>query len=131
MGGKVNILIATVGGAIGYFLGEFDILLKVFATIVVIDILTGMFKGYYSGTYESKIFRQCIIKKSGYLLTLLLVVQLDLLMGDIGALRSAVLFCFIANETTSIIENLGEVGIPIPKAISNTIAVLKNKSEEV
>lgn len=127
MSDKFNIAISTIGCCVGYFLGGYDILLRVFAIIIVIDIMSGMYKAYYNGVYESKIFRKCIIKKSGYLFALLLVVQLDLLMGDIGALRSAILFCFIANEATSIIENLGEVGVPIPKVLSDSIAVLRNK----
>lgn len=131
MSNKFNVIITAIGGTVGYFLGGFDILLQVFSTVVVIDIITGMYKGYSTGKYESTIFRKCILKKSGYILALLLVVQLDKLMGDIGMLRSAILFCFIANEATSIVENLGEAGVPMPKVLKNAIKALRNKGENL
>lgn len=62
------------------------------------------------------------------MLAIILAVQLDKILGDTGALRGALLFCFIANESTSIVENLGEIGVPIPDAVKNAIAVLRNKS---
>lgn len=51
-------------------------------------------------------------------------------MGGAGALRTALLFCFICNEGISIIENLGEMGVPIPKTITNALEVLHKKADE-
>lgn len=62
------------------------------------------------------------------MLAIILAVQLDRILGDTGALRGALLFCFIANEATSIVENLGEIGVPMPDAVKNAIAILRNKS---
>ena len=64
------------------------------------------------------------------MLAVILAVQLDRLIGDTGALRSALLFCLIANEGTSIVENLGEIGVPFPETIINAIYVLKDKGEK-
>ena len=130
MSEKFNIIISLIGGVLGYLLGGLDVLLNVFVTILVLDTVAGMFKSYVTGTYESKKFRIGIFKKSGYMLAVILAVQLDKLMGNTGALRTALLFCFIANEGTSIIENLGEVGVPFPSPIMNAIAILKQRSEE-
>ena len=44
-------------------------------------------------------------------------------------IRDAVVIAFIANETISIIENAGLMGIPIPAVITKAIEVLKNKAE--
>jgi toxin secretion/phage lysis holin len=65
----------------------------------------------------------------GYMLAIVLAVQLDRILGNTGTLRTALLFCFIANESTSIIENLGEMGVPIPNILARSIAILKDKSE--
>lgn len=127
---KLKYIIAALGGALGYLFGGLDILLEVFAMILIIDTVTGMLKHFALGTYESKKFRQGLIKKSGYMLAIILAVQLDRLMGDTGALRSALLFLLIANEGTSIIENLGEIGVPFPEPIINSIAILRNKSKD-
>lgn len=127
---KLKYIIAALGGVLGYLFGGLDILLEVFAMILIIDTVTGMLKHFALGTYESKKFRQGLIKKSGYMLAIILAVQLDRLMGDTGALRSALLFLLIANEGTSIIENLGEIGVPFPEPIINSIAILRNKSKD-
>lgn len=127
---KLKYIIAALGGALGYLFGGLDILLEVFAMILIIDTVTGMLKHFALGTYESKKFRQGLIKKSGYMLAIILAVQLDRLMGDTGALRSALLFLLIANEGTSVIENLGEIGVPFPEPIINSIAILRNKSKD-
>ena len=90
-----------------------------------------MIKSYLNGTYSSKLFRAGLLKKCGYMLAVILAVQLDKLTGNTGALRGAMLLFSVANEGTSIIENLGEIGIPFPDPIVNAIAVLRKKTEEV
>lgn len=125
-----SLLISLCGGFIGYFLGGSDALLIAFMSVLVVDTLSGMIKSYIKGTYKSKLFRVGVIKKCGYMLAVILAVQLDKLIGDTGALRGALLLCFVANEGTSIIENLGEIGIKFPAPIINAIAVLRDKSEK-
>ena len=58
----------------------------------------------------------------------LVACRLDLVMGS-NFIRDAVVIAFIANETISIIENAGLMGIPIPAAIMKAIEILKNKAE--
>lgn len=127
---KINSVLAIIGGIAGYFLGGLDQLLSVFATIFVLDTITGIIKANMNGTYSSKEFRNGVFCKSGYLIAIILVVQLDAITGNTGALRTALLFCFIYNEGISIIENLGEMGVPIPKTITNALEVLHKKADE-
>lgn len=129
MDNKFKAILSTLGAITGYLFGGLDILLEAFFIILIVDTVTGMFKHYVLGTYESKKFRQGFVKKSGYMLALILAVQLDRITGDTGTLRTALLFCFIANESASIVENLGEIGVPIPPVLAKGIAVLKDKSE--
>lgn len=130
MNEKFNIIFAASGAVIGYLFGGLDTLLEVFCIILILDTFTGMFKYYYKGEYQSKLFRKGLWKKCGYMLAVILAVQLDRLIGDTGALRSALLFCLIANEGTSIVENLGQIGVPFPETIINAIYVLKDKGEK-
>ena len=125
-----SLLLSLCGGFIGYFLGGSDALLIAFITVLVLDTISGMIQSYANGTYSSKLFRIGLLQKCGYMLAVILSVQLDKLIGDTGALRGALLLCFVANEGTSIIENLGELGIKFATPIMNAIAVLRQKSEE-
>ena len=58
----------------------------------------------------------------------LVACRLDMVMGS-NFIRDAVVIAFIANETISIIENAGLMGIPIPSAIMRAIEILKNKAD--
>lgn len=127
---KITTVITFCGGMLGYFFGGLDILLNAFTVILVIDTFTGMIKSYILGNYSSKLFRVGLLKKCGYMLAVILAVQLDHITGDTGALRGAMILLSIANEGTSIIENLGEIGIPFPEPMINAIAVLKKRSND-
>ena len=127
---KIDYILASIGAIVGYFVGGLDQLLTVFAVIFVIDTISGIIKSNINGTYSSKEFRNGILNKCGYILAIILVVQLDKLLGNTGALRTALLFCFIYNEGVSVVENLGEMGVPIPKTITNALEVLHKKSED-
>ena len=128
---KFVAIISFCGGVLGYFFGGLDILLNAFMITLAIDTLAGMIKSYLNGTYSSRLFRAGLLKKCGYMLSVILAVQLDKLTGNTGALRGAMLLFSVANQGTSIIENLGEIGIPFPDPIVNAIAVLRKKTEEV
>ena len=71
---------------------------------------------------------QGLIRKAGTLLAVLVGYRLDLAIGT-DYIKTAVIIAFIANEAISIVENLGVMGVPLPKEITKAIDVLKNKSE--
>ena len=62
------------------------------------------------------------------LLIVLVAYRLDIVIGS-AYIRDAVIIAFLANETISIIENAGLMGIPIPPVIMRAIEVLKDKME--
>lgn len=126
---KFNIAIATIGAILGHLLGGLDMLLIVFLTILVIDTCTGMIKAWGLREYSSKKFRAGFLKKTGYMIAVLVAVQIDLLLGNTGILRGACLYLFIANEGTSICENLGQMGVKLPPALIQGLEILKNKGE--
>jgi len=45
-------------------------------------------------------------------------------------LKDCVTIAYIINESISIIENAGLIGIPIPKVIFEAIDILKNNNEK-
>lgn len=124
---KMDYVLAIIGAIAGYLFGGLDQLITVFAFAFIVDTVSGIIKANISGTYSSKAFRKGMLNKSGYLLAIILVVQLDKILGDTGALRTALLFCFIYNESVSVIENLGEMGVPIPEKIKVALEVLNKK----
>jgi len=56
--------------------------------------------------------------------------MLDRIVGDTGAIRSIVIFFFVANEGISLVENWVDMGLPMPQVIIDTLEQLKNKGGE-
>ena len=101
-----------------------------------IDYLTGLIvAGVFhasekteNGTLESRAGWKGLCRKGVSLLVVLVACRLDVVMGS-NFIRDAVVIAFIANETLSIVENAGLMGVPIPAVIVRAIEVLKQKAE--
>ena len=61
----------------------------------------------------------------------MIAVVVDRITGESGAIRTLIIYYFVANEGLSIIENLGEAGLPIPKILKNALKNLKKENDEV
>ena len=70
-----------------------------------------------------------LIRKGETLLIVLVACRLDAVMAT-SFVRDAVVIGFICNETISIVENAGLMGLPIPAALTKAVDILKQRSEE-
>lgn len=133
-----------VAGALGALAAYFNVLLiplTVLAVVMVIDYVTGMAGAAYSGKLSSRVGVFGILKKAGYLALVAVGMVADYLIGSallkIGV-DLQINYCFgmiitiwlIINELISILENLGELDVPLPGFLVNIIKSLKNKVEE-
>lgn len=63
------------------------------------------------------------------LLIVLMAYRFDMLIHT-SYIRDAVIIAFISNESISIIENAGLMGIPMPAQIKKAIEILTNRAKE-
>lgn len=112
-----------------YILGGFDVALKSLIIIVIIDYLTGVGSAYYNKKVSSKKGLKGIIKKFCYFLIVALAVVIDNLMGQSGVIRTLVIYFFVANDGISIIENMAEMDVKLPKKLIESLEDLKHQSE--
>ncbi|PED86283.1 phage holin family protein [Bacillus cereus] len=122
--------IATFGGFCGYFLGGWDATLKILVTMAVIDYLSGMIVAGYNGELKSKVGFKGIAKKVVFFLLVGAAAQLDAVLGSNSAIREATIFFFMGNELLSLLENAGRMGIPLPQALTNAVAILGGKQKQ-
>jgi toxin secretion/phage lysis holin len=126
-----------IGGGITAALGGWDYALQTMVTFMVIDYVTGFIvAGVFkksrkseSGAIESRVGYKGIVKKCMMLLMVLMGYQLDNVVGMEFA-RYGVIFAFIINESVSILENAGLMGVPIPNALKQAIGILKKKGDD-
>ena len=136
MNSGITTVIGVIGGMIASLFGGWDAALVTLIIFMGVDYVTGLIvAGVFhnsektkNGALESRAGWKGLCRKGVTLLVVLVACRLDLVMGS-NFIRDAVVIAFIANETISIIENAGLMGIPIPAAIMRAIDILKNKAE--
>ncbi len=126
---------AIFAAAIGALAAYFNVLLIpliVLLVVMLIDYITGMAGAAYSGKLNSRVGAVGILKKAGYIALVAVGI-----VADYG-IDLKINYCFgmiitiwlIINELISILENLGELDVPLPAFLVNIIKTLKNKVEE-
>lgn len=122
----VNFITGTVLTSVLYLLGGWDIALQTLLIVIVIDYVSGICKAIYNKKLNSKVGIKGIVKKFAYLLTVALAVELDQITGGTGAIRTLVIYFFVANDGISILENLGGMGIPLPNKLTEVLEQLRD-----
>lgn len=123
-----NTVIAFLGTGLVYLLGGVDVAMTCLLVAIALDYLSGLIKAYETKTLSSKIGLRGILKKVGVLLVVMLSVLIDRVAGETGAIRTLVIYYFVANEGLSIVENLAQAGVPIPKSIKKALKALKKEN---
>lgn len=126
---KIDVIISVIVGVVSFLIGGIDELFIVFFVIMCVDLMTGILKAINLNIFSANQMKNGIIKKMAYILALIVVSQLDLILGDEYGVRSMALFTFIANETMSIIANIEDLGVEFPKFITVIIDALRKKGE--
>lgn len=128
--------VGIVGSTIAAMFGGWDNGLVTLLIFMVIDyvsglIVAGVFKNSPktdTGALESKAGWKGLCRKCMTLVFVLIAYRLDLTIGT-NYIRDAVIIAFIANETISLVENAGLMGVPLPAVITKAIDVLQKKAE--
>lgn len=94
---------------------------------IALDYISGLMKAYINKTLSSRIGMRGLIKKLGLLIIVMVGTLVDRATGNTGAVRTLVIYYFVANEGLSILENLGQAGIPIPQSVKKALKALKNQ----
>ncbi|MGO1368505.1 phage holin family protein [Senegalia sp. (in: firmicutes)] len=127
----VQIIIAAVGGWLGYFLGGYDEFLYALIAFVVIDYLLGVMCAILEKHLSSDIGAKGIFKKV-VIFSLVAVAHIidKNIIGDGSAIRTAVIFFYLSNEGISIIENSTRLGLPIPAKLVDVLEQLKDGGDK-
>ena len=130
--------IGMLGSSIASLFGGWDAAMVTLMVFMAIDYITGLLvAGVFhksqkssGGALESHAGWQGLCKKGVSLLIVLVACRLDIVIGS-NFIRDAVVIAFIANETISIVENAGLMGLDIPAPIMSAIDVLRNRENNM
>ena len=130
-------MVGVIGSLIASQFGGWDAALSTLILFMAVDYITGLVvAGVFhaspkskDGALESRAGWKGLCRKGVTLLIVLVACRLDAVMAT-SFVRDAVVIGFICNETISIVENAGLMGLPIPAALTKAVDILKQRSEE-
>lgn len=129
-------VIGVIGAFVSYMLGGFDSTVIALLIFMAIDLIMGVVLATIfhkspkteQGTLESRTLFKGLCRKCAVIFFVFIGTQLDMILST-DYIRDGICIAFMVNELLSIIENAGLMGVPIPSIITNSIEVLKGKSE--
>lgn len=130
-------IVGVIGGFVSSLFGGWSAALTTLLAFMAIDYVTGLIvAGVFkqspktqTGALESRAGWKGLCRKGVTLLIVLVSYRLDVVLGS-SFIKDAVVIAFIANETISIVENAGLMGVPIPPTIVKAIDVLRSRAED-
>lgn len=128
----VTTTITAVGtGLLSSLLGGWDMALEILLIVMILDYITGVASAFHTKTVSSSEGYLGILKKASIFAIVILAAQLDRLTGNTHSLfRNCTAFFFVANDALSILENVGELDIPLPAFLKSALIKLRDKSSK-
>ena len=139
---KVKVIVTAVLAAVSSFLGVLYVPVMLLVLFNVIDYITGLFaaknRGQKISSYQGI---HGIAKKVAMYLLIMVAWGIDMLLISTGemlgvesplkfAIACVVSVWLVLNEALSIIENMIDMGVPMPPFLKPLIENLKTKVEE-
>lgn len=131
---KIQIIIDSIAGAVGavlgFMYGEVTGLFWALIAFMATDYITGVVVAAINKQLSSEVGFKGLAKKLMILVFVSLghIADMYVLDGTPVAMSAVMLF-YIANEGLSIIENAGNLGLPVPKKLKDIMVQLKKESE--
>jgi toxin secretion/phage lysis holin len=128
---RLKLLVGVIAGAVGLFIQQVPDAVLALWLLMGLDILTGYVSAGIRGELSSEVSWQGIKRKIQTLLMVATawVVESFLPVNLPMSLTSAIALFYCANEGLSILENVAEAGVPVPRVLRNALARMKDDQE--
>ena len=136
LGNEIKLLFSFIGSLLVCIFGGWNKSLMCLTFFIVLELIVGLLKAINgksekseNGYLSSAVMRKGFIKKLLIYIYVAIAHFLDYYIG-VDFCRESVIIYFMINELISITENIGLLGVPIPKAISKCIEILNDEAEK-
>lgn len=109
------------------FTPEFQRTMIVMTVTILVDIVTGLLNAFAKKEIKSSTMREGLTRKFGYIFGVVIAYFIGTMMNAQNAFGIGTAGLIIANEAISVTENLGALGIPLPKFFTKFLETLKEK----
>ena len=127
----IQTISAVICAVCGFLWGQLDGLLYALIAFMILDYITGLIAAFVRKELSSETGFTGIAKKVFIMFLVAVGHILDVnVLGGGAVCRSAVIGFYLANEGISILENAGNIGLPLPKKLVEVLKQLKDKEEK-
>lgn len=117
-----SVVAGWIVSSVVYLVGGVDHLFIACSIFVILDYFTGVMAAWYQKELSSRVGWWGLFRKSLTFVFVIVAHQLDVVAGNSNDfMRSAMLMFIIGTEGISIFENLGKMGLPVPKFILESL----------
>src|SRR5699024_2492604 len=111
-----------------YLFGDIKFL-DLLLLMMVIDIFSGWTKALFNKNLWSRKTLFGLARKIVILTVIIVANVIDQILDMNGIVAGATLLFYIVNEGLSILENLAQIGVPIPKFIVDKLHLIRDQSD--
>lgn len=126
---SVTLITTPIISVFSYLMGGIDALLTALMILIVLDYITGLLKALYNKELSSTIGYKGIIKK----ICIFIIIAVSVLIEtnfNINGIRNLTITFFAVNEALSLLENVGAMGIPLPKQLKEALSQLRGGNDD-
>lgn len=125
-------VIAILGTVITSFLGGWDAPLRILLFLMLLDYITGVLGAYKARTLNSDVMFWGGIRKGVVLFVIAMSVMIDEMLSD-GApiFRTLALYFYSGREGLSVLENIGNLGVPLPTGLKKVLEQIQQKGGDL
>ena len=125
----ISAILSIITTTFLWLIGGIDVAFLCLIVAISLDYISGIIKAYSTKTLSSRIGFRGLVKKIGILVLVMLSVVVDRITVNNGGIRTLVIYYFVANEGLSVLENLAQAGLPIPKKLKSALKVIKKEEK--
>ena len=136
----IKLVLAAAMAALMTYLAQIIIPIGVLCLVMLIDYITGVHAAYVKHELSSRTGILGILKKLSYLAMVAVACVIDYVVASVGSqvgvvvsiqfVALLVVFWLIINELISILENVDEIGGPVPPFVVRLLYRLKGAAED-
>ena len=127
----IKIIFGGIITAVSGFLGGMDGIMYALLAFITIDYITGVAVAVKRHELSSEVDFWGLVRKVCILMLVGIAHYIDCYVTQNGdVVRTVVSMYYIGNEGVSILENCGNLGLPLPPKLMEVMAQIKGKGEE-
>ena len=128
---SIKLCIAVIATFITNYLGGFDKTIEILCLMIVLDFITGLLKAIVNKNVSSRRCFEGVIKKTCYFILIAIAYSISGFNPQYSDMvRDLVCYYLIATDALSVLENIGDCGVPYPKFLRDILEQLKDNSDK-